>query len=46
MSKLTLEAAKEILAKHTTEEHLFTHANCVSAAMGALAVKMAWRLRV
>ena len=39
MSKLTLEAAKEILAKHTTEEHLFTHANCVSAAMGALAVK-------
>ncbi len=37
MSKLTLERAKEILAKHTTEEHLFTHAVAVSAAMGAMA---------
>lgn len=37
MSKLTLEKAKEILAKHTTEEHLFTHAAAVSAAMGAMA---------
>ncbi len=37
MSKLTLERAKEILAKHTTEEHLFTHAAAVSAAMGAMA---------
>ena len=37
MSKLTLEKAKEILPKHTTEAHLFTHAACVSAAMGAMA---------
>ena len=37
MSKLTLEQAKEILHKHTTEEHLFTHAAAVSAAMGAMA---------
>ena len=37
MSKLTLEHAKEILHKHTTEEHLFTHAAAVSAAMEAMA---------
>lgn len=37
MSKLTLTKAKEILAKHTTEEHLFHHAAAVSAAMGAMA---------
>ncbi len=37
MSKLTLERAKEILHKHTTEPHLFTHAAAVSAAMGAMA---------
>lgn len=37
MSKLTLNQAKEILAKHTTEEHLFHHAAAVSAAMGAMA---------
>ena len=37
MSKLTLERAKEILPKHTTEHHLFIHAACVSAAMGAMA---------
>ena len=37
MSSLTLAKAKEILAKHTTEEHLFTHATAVSAAMGAMA---------
>lgn len=37
MSALTLSKAKEILAKHTTEAHLFTHAAAVSAAMGALA---------
>lgn len=37
MSTLTLEKAKEILAKHTTEAHLFTHAAAVSAAMGAMA---------
>lgn len=37
MSKLTLERAKELLKKHTTEEHLFTHAAAVSAAMGAMA---------
>lgn len=37
MSKLTLARAKEILAKHVTEEHLFTHAAAVSAAMGAMA---------
>ena len=36
MSKLTLTQAKEILAKHTTEPHLFTHAAAVSAAMGAM----------
>ncbi len=35
--KLTLEKAKEILKKHTTEEHLFTHALAVSSAMGAMA---------
>ena len=37
MSKLTLPTAKEILKKHTTEEHLFIHAACVSAAMIASA---------
>jgi putative nucleotidyltransferase with HDIG domain len=37
MSKLSLDRAKEILAKHTTEEHLFHHAAAVSAAMGAMA---------
>lgn len=37
MEKLTLEKAQEILKKHTTEEHLFTHAAAVSAAMGAMA---------
>lgn len=37
MSKLTLARAKEILHKHTTEPHLFTHAAAVSAAMGAMA---------
>ena len=37
MSKLTLARAKEILPKYTTESHLFTHAACVSAAMGAMA---------
>ena len=37
MSKLTLERAKEILPKHTSEDHLFVHAACVSAAMGAMA---------
>jgi len=37
LSALTLAKAKEILAKHTTEAHLFTHAAAVSAAMGALA---------
>ena len=35
--KLTLEKAEKILKKHTTEEHLFTHALAVSAAMGAMA---------
>lgn len=37
MSTLTLAKAKEILQKHTTEDHLFTHAAAVSAAMGAMA---------
>lgn len=37
MENLTLEKAKEILQKHTTEEHLFIHAAAVSAAMGAMA---------
>ena len=37
MEKLTLDTAQEILQKHTTEEHLFTHAAAVSAAMGAMA---------
>lgn len=37
MEELTLAKAKEILHKHTTEEHLFTHAAAVSAAMGAMA---------
>ena len=37
MSKLTLARAKEILTKHVTEDHLFTHAAAVSAAMGAMA---------
>ena len=37
MEKLTLAKAKEILAKHTTEQHLFTHAAAVSAAMEAMA---------
>lgn len=37
MSTLTLAKAKEILKKHPTEDHLFTHAAAVSAAMGAMA---------
>lgn len=37
MEALTLEQAKKILAKHTTEAHLFTHAAAVSAVMGAMA---------
>ena len=37
MEKLTLDKAKEILAKHTTEQHLFTHAAAVSSAMEAMA---------
>ena len=37
MEKLTLAKAKEILAKHTTEAHLFTHAAAVSAAREAMA---------
>lgn len=37
MEKLTLNKAKEILHKHTTEEHLIIHAAAVSAAMGAMA---------
>lgn len=37
MAKLTLDKAKEILRKYTTEEHLFTHAISVMAAMGAMA---------
>ena len=37
MSKLTLDKAKEILKKHTTEEHLLIHAAAVSVAMGAMA---------
>ncbi|HWS30506.1 MAG TPA: HD domain-containing protein [Clostridia bacterium] len=37
MAKLTLERAKELLKKHVTEKHLFTHALAVSAAMGAMA---------
>jgi len=37
MGMLTLEKARELLARHTSEEHLFTHAQAVSAAMGAMA---------
>ena len=35
--KLTLVKAKEILKKHVTEAHLFSHALAVSAAMGKMA---------
>lgn len=37
MAKLKLARAKELLQKHVTEQHLFTHALAVSAAMGAMA---------
>ena len=37
MDSLTLAKAKEILAKHTKEAHLFVHAAAVSAAMEAMA---------
>ncbi|MBQ1502188.1 MAG: HDIG domain-containing protein [Firmicutes bacterium] len=37
MSELTMEKAREIVAKHETEEHLLKHALAVSAAMGAMA---------
>ena len=37
MSKLTLEKAKELLQKHTTQAHLFQHAAAVSACMGGMA---------
>ena len=39
--KLTLERAEEILKKHTTEEHLFTHALAISSVMGAMAELLA-----
>ena len=35
--QLTLEKAKEILPRYTTEDHLFTHAQAVSACMEAMA---------
>lgn len=35
--RLTLSKAKEILNRHTTQEHLLGHAQAVSAAMGAMA---------
>ena len=41
MGQLTLAKAKEILPKYTTEDHLFTHAAAVSAAMGAMAASTA-----
>jgi len=37
MAQLTLEKAKEIYKKHITDPFLFVHAECVSAAMGAMA---------
>lgn len=37
MAQLTLQRAKELLNKHVTEKHLFSHALAVSAAMGAMA---------
>ena len=37
MAQLTMKRAEEILAKHVTQAHLFTHAAAVSAAMGAMA---------
>ena len=37
MDSLSLAKAKEILAKHTKEAHLFIHAAAVSAAMEAMA---------
>ena len=37
MATLTLERAHEILNKHVHEPHLITHAEAVSAAMGAMA---------
>lgn len=37
MSGLTLERARELLKKHTTQEHLFVHAAAVSACMGGMA---------
>ncbi len=40
MAKLTKERAREILKKNVTQAHLFTHAEAVSAAMGAMADKL------
>ena len=37
MSGLSMEKAREIVAKHETEDHLLKHALAVSAAMGAMA---------
>ena len=37
MANLTMEKAATVLKKHVTEEHLFLHAQAVSAAMGAMA---------
>jgi len=37
MANLSIEKAKSILKKHVTEDHLFLHAQSVSAAMGAMA---------
>ena len=37
MSKLTMDKAQSILAKHCDDEHLLLHAVAVSSAMGAMA---------
>lgn len=37
MAKVTMEQAERLIKKNVTEQHLFTHARAVSAAMGAMA---------
>lgn len=37
MAQVTMEQAERLIKANVTEQHLFTHARAVSAAMGAMA---------
>ena len=42
MAQVTMEQAERLIKANVTEQHLFTHARAVSAAMGAMA-RALWR---